>query len=174
MRIAPAAAVAFTLFAASPGSAQESNDLGQVLAQMPKELRGAPVQKLPDGILMYFLTGPSGEPMVVGVSVSENKEVLSPAEIRTRLRGSRNQKSDVRQILREGTFTAPKWPGAATYFVDYEGNEFRHQNWALMSGKVGISVLVTYHSKKDAKPVEGLVAKNIFGGAVISVSKPTE
>jgi hypothetical protein len=172
MRIALPAAAAFAMFAASAVAAQESSDLGKILAQMPKELGGAPVRQMPEGIVMYFLTGPSGETMVVGVSVSENKEVLSATEIRSRLREL--IKSDIRQIAREGTFTTSKWPGAATYFVDYEGKDFRHQNWALMSGKVGISVFVTYDSKKDAKRAEALVAKNIFGGAVISPAKPAE
>jgi hypothetical protein len=110
--------------------------------------------------------------MVVGASVSENKEVFSSAEIRSRMRDLR--KSEIRQILREGTFTVPKWPGASTYFLDFVGDEFRHQSWALMSGKVGITVLVTYDSKKDAKRAEALVAENIFRGAVISAAKPAE
>ncbi len=172
MRIATAAAVGFAMFATGSGSAQQSNDLGEILAQMPKELGGAPVRKMPEGIVMYFLRGPSGEPMVVGVSVAENEKELPSAEIRRRLRESQN--SEIRQILREGTFTTPKWPGASTYFVDYIGSKFRHQSWHLMSGKVGISALVTYDSKKDAKRADALVAKDIFGGAVISAGKPAE
>jgi hypothetical protein len=171
MRIGQAAAVAFAMFAATPGAAQE-NDLGEILARMPKALDGAPVREMPDGIVMYYLRGPSGEPMVVGVSVAENEEELPSAEIRSRLRES--MKSDIRQILREGTFTTPKWPGASTYFVDYVGSKFRHQNWTLMSGKVGLSAHVTYDSKKDAKRAEALVAENIFGGAVVSAAKRAE
>jgi hypothetical protein len=172
MRIAAAAAVALAVFAAGPGSAQQSSDLHKILAQMPKKLGGAPVRQMPEGIVMYFLRGPSGEPMVVGLSVAENEEEFPSAEIRSRLHGSGIL--DIRQILREGTFTTPKWPGASTYFMDFVGSEFRHQNWHLMSGKVGITVQVTYDSKKDANRAQALVAKEIFGGAVVSAAKPAE
>jgi hypothetical protein len=110
--------------------------------------------------------------MVVGVSVSENSEVFSSAEIRTRVHGS--GKLRARQILREGTFATPKWPGASTHFIEYVGSEFSHQDWHLMSGKLGITVMVTYDSKKDGRRAEALVARNILGGAVVSAGKPVE
>jgi len=171
MRLVQAVAVALALLAASPGAAQEPNGSDEILAQMPKELGGAPLQKAPEGILMYFLKGPSGEPVVVGVMVDKKDGVFPLEQMRSFARKSTSSRSGIRKIIREGSFATPRWPGAATFFGDYETSEFSHQHWVVMTGKHVITVLATYDKKKDAKWSEALVADKIFGGAVIAAGK---
>ncbi|HEX8127234.1 MAG TPA: hypothetical protein VF548_16785 [Allosphingosinicella sp.] len=174
MKVGLAAAIALTFLAASPGRAQEATGTNEILAQMPKVLGGAAVSKLPEDIWMYFLQGPSGEPVIVGVTVAEEGGVYSPAEMRSLSRKMVAGKSRLRQIIREGTFSAPKWPGAPAFFGDYQARKDFHQNWLLLTGQRTIIVLTTYDKKTDAKWAEALVAREIFGGAVIGADKPAE
>jgi hypothetical protein len=173
MKLVRAAAAALALFAASPGAAQEPKGGGEILTQMPKELGGAPVQKMPDGSLMYAFTGPSGEPIIVGVLLGDEGEVFPPSQMRSIARSVAG-KGAIRKIIREGTFTSARWPGAPTFFGDYQTAEFFHQTWMATTGKRTLMVIVTYDKKKDVPRLEAVVGDGIFGGAVISAGKPTE
>lgn len=157
----------------APVAAKDGTDRQEALALMPNKLGGASAMKFPDGTLMYLMAGPGGDKIIVGVTVTEKALSSVPAELLSLVRKMAGQTTETRQTAREGTFTTPKWAGAATFFGDYVTGENVEQYWLAMTGKVAITVTISCE-KKDARRAEALVADKIFGGAVISAAKPAE
>ena len=172
MKLGWAAAFALALIAASPGVAQEAKGRHEILAQMPKELGGAPGVSVGDGMMLYPSAKPGRDP-TIGVMIVKTEKVVDLAELRSSMRKGTPEGS-VRGILREGTFTTANWPGAGTFFGEYATDIGISQNWALTTGKQNMLVSITALDKKSAKRAEAEVAEKIFGGAVISASKQAE
>jgi hypothetical protein len=86
------------------------------------------------------------------------------------VRGSFHE-SGLREVVREGTFTTPKWPNATTFFGEYVAGSGRKQSWTVISGEDRINVMVTYYKAKDGPRLEAEVAQKIFGGAVVTAGK---
>jgi hypothetical protein len=167
-------ALALALFAFWPAAAQEVSGADRILAEMPKELGGAPAQKSPNGMLMYMIPGPGGDPtIIVALTVMEKEGFVSPQQMRI-LALDMLDDFGMRRVVREGAFTTPKWPDAPTFFGEYVTDKGFTQSWTLATGKEAMTVLTIYANKKDAKRAEAMVAENIFGAAVISASKPAE
>lgn len=171
MRLGQAAAVTLVLLA-SPGAAQEAKRTDELPALMPKELGGAPGVDVGEGIRLYPSAKPGRDPMI-GVTIIKSEKVVTPAEMRSHVR-DRHRETGIRQIMREGTFTTRNWPGAGTFFGEYETGGAFNQTWMMSTGKQNVIVTVTYFPKVDAKRAEAEVAEKIFGGAVISAHKPAE
>ncbi len=172
MRIGHAAAVALALIAASPGPAQGSDRPGEPSVQMPKELGGGQGMSVGDGMMLFPSSRPGIGPMV-GILIVNSDKAVALDEMAVSLR-DRYRKAGGFRILREGTFTARRWPGARTFFGEYEtGGDF-NQTWVMSTGRQNVLVTITYLTKKDGGPAEAEVAEKIFGGAAISADKPVE
>jgi hypothetical protein len=172
MRIGQAAALALALIAASPGSAQEAVGPNGPSLQMPKELGGGPGMSVGDGMMLFPSSRPGVGPMI-GILLVDSDKAVALGEMGSTVR-NRHRKAGGFRIIREGTFQVPKWPGARTFFGEYEtGGDF-NQTWVMSTGRQNVLVTVTYLKKKDAKLAEAEVAEKIFGGAVISAGKPAE
>jgi hypothetical protein len=167
-------ALAFALLAAWPATAQNGGGADRILAEMPKELGGAPAHRQPDNMLMYMVPGSGGEPTIlVALTVVDKEGVVPPRQMRDLALEMING-FGLRQVVREGAFTSPKWPAAPTFFGEYVTDKGFTGSWTLATGKAGMTVVTISANKKDARRVEALVAKDIFGGAVISAAKPAE
>ncbi|MEA3064305.1 MAG: hypothetical protein QOJ27_744, partial [Sphingomonadales bacterium] len=134
--------LALALFAVSPAAAQQVSGTDETLAQMPKELGGSPALSLGDGLLMYLSMNPDRDP-TVGVMVAEINDSAPAADMRSVVHGSL-EKSGIRKILREGTFTTSKWPGAATFFGEYVTPDAFNQSWMVTTAREHIMVTTTY------------------------------
>ncbi|HEU0099877.1 MAG TPA: hypothetical protein VFQ67_14025 [Allosphingosinicella sp.] len=166
---APLLALALSAAAPAPAPARDAGRAEEILGQMPKDLDGARSMRLADGIITYFPKRLGQDPMF-GVIVAGNDDVDPPEKIREFVRDTFHE-SGIREVVREGTFTTARWPGAATFFGEYVTGAGFKQSWTVMTGKEHVTVLTTYFNRKDAKRVEALVAENIFGGAVISATQ---
>jgi hypothetical protein len=172
MRLGQAAAAALALIAASPGSAQEAVRTDQPSVQMPKELGGGSGLSVGDGMTLYPSSRPGIGPMI-GIMIVDSDKAVAMDEMAGSVR-DRHRKNGLRRIMREGTFTTSKWPGAKTFFGEYETGKDFNQTWMMSTGRQNVLVTITYLKKKDAARAEAEVAEKIFGGAVISASKPAE
>jgi hypothetical protein len=141
-----------------------------VLAALPDTLVGAAALKLPNSPMVMYMPKRLGQDPLALVMATRGSELPSPENIAGQVRGSFHE-SGLREIVREGTFTTPRWPNAKTFFGEYVAGSGRKQSWTVIDGEDRISVMVTYHKAKDGPRLQAEVADKIFGGAVVDAGK---
>jgi hypothetical protein len=145
----------------------------EVLAGLPETLLGSPARRIAGSPLVIFFPASLGKDPMVGVIAARSTDTSSLDMLRTNARGAFHE-SGLRRIIREGSFTTPKWPGARTFFGEYQTGSGFKQSWSVETGTARIGVVATYFDSKDSDRVQAEVSDKIFGGAVITASKPTE
>jgi len=144
-----------------------------ILSGLPDSLLGTEANRMASSALVTYGSNPLDRRPKVGVTAVMWTGVTSERKMRSYARG-RFQRVGLNRILREGSFTTPKWPSARTFFGEYAtGNGFK-QSWTVETGSERIGVITTYYDKADAPRVQAEVADKIFGGAVVTASKPEE
>jgi hypothetical protein len=169
-----AAALAF----AAAASAQTSSEppvrpAEELLASLPDTLLGAAALRMPGSELVTYFPMRLGKDPMVGVVAGPLDKPSTIESIRDSSRGAFHE-SGLRTIVREGTFTTPKWPGARTFFGEYVTGSGFKQSWTVETDEVRVSAIATYFRKKDAERVQAEVAEKIFGGAVVEAAQPAE
>jgi len=170
--------VALTLTAASAAAqapAQQAPEPGpmelqpatDVIAALPPALAGAFALKMPNSPITMYMPKRLGKDPMALVMATRNSEPAESGNLAEQVRGSFHE-SGLRKIVREGTFSTPKWPNATTFFGEYVAGSGRKQNWTLIDGDVRVSVMVTFFNAKDAARLQAEVADKVFGGAVVS------
>jgi len=177
-------------FAAQPAAAQETpEDIGighgppplrpksdrpqpapEIIAALPDTLAGAAALKLPNTPMVMYMPRNLGKDPLALVMATRGSELPAADNLAGQVRGSFHE-SGLREIVREGTFAAAKWPKATTFFGEYVTGNGRKQSWTLIDGDDRISVMVTYYKAKDGPRLQAEVAEKIFGGAVVSAGK---
>ena len=157
----------------APAAAQPPDKLQpapEIIAALPDTLVGAAALKLPNSpVVMYMPKNLGKEPLAL-VMATRGSTLPAAANLAEQVRGSFHE-SGLREIVREGTFTTPKWPSATTFFGEYVAGSGRRQSWTVIDGEDRVSVMVTYFKAKDGPRLEAEVSEKIFGGAVIAASK---
>jgi hypothetical protein len=154
----------------APGGIVAAED---VLAALPDTLLGAAALRIPGSELVTYFPRAIGRDPMVGVIAGRETSISTLEVLRASARGAFHE-SGLRRVIREGSFTTPKWPGANSFFGEYETGTGFKQSWTLETGRERISVIATYFRKGDSQRVRAEVADKIFGGAVVTASKPTE
>jgi hypothetical protein len=142
----------------------------EIIAALPDTLVGAVALKMPDSPMVMYMPKRLGQDPIALVMATRGSELPSADNMAEQVRGSFHE-SGLRQIVREGTFTTPKWPNATTFFGEYVAGSGRKQSWTVIDGDVRVNVMVTYFKAKDGPRMESEVAQKIFGGAVIAAGK---
>ncbi len=142
----------------------------EIIAALPDTLLGAVALKMPNSPVVMYMPKRLGQDPLALVMATRGSELPAAENIADQVRGSFHE-SGLRQIVREGTFTTPKWPAATTFFGEYVAGSGRKQSWTVIDGDVRLSVMVTYFKAKDGPRVQAEVAEKIFGGAVITAGK---
>ncbi len=176
LRLCAAVALALAAVAApnpATAQAQEMVPADDVLAQMPKELAGAAALKMPNSALITYFPKALGRDPMFGVIATKNDKIDPQAVMGSDAREAFHE-SGIRRVLREGTFTAPRFPGAKTFFGEYHTGTGFKQSWTVMTGRERVSVIATFFDKKDQQRIQAEVAEKVFGGAVVSADKPAE
>ena len=158
---------------AQPESARGPfNVSAEFLAGLPDSLLGAKASRFGGSTVTYFPRRLGSGPMVM-IGAGPNSRTSTVDMLRTSARTAFHE-SGLREIMREGTFAAPKWPGALTFFGEYLAGSGLKQVWSADTGSDFIAVTVTYFDRKDSARIETAVAEKIFGGAVVTAAKPAE
>lgn len=183
-------ALALTFASAAPAAAQEPITIGpetmvgmparpksdalqpapEIIAALPDTLVGAVALKMPDSPLVMYMPRRLGQDPLALVMATRGSDLPSAENMAGQVRGSFHE-SGLREIVREGTFTTPKWPNAITFFGEYVAGSGRKQSWTVIDGDVRVNVMVTYFKAKDGPRLEAEVSEKIFGGAVIKAGK---
>ena len=142
----------------------------EIIAAMPDTLVGAAALKMPNSAMVMYMPKRLGKDPLALVMATRGSRLPAAENIAEQVRGSFHE-SGLREIVREGTFTTPKWPNATTFFGEYVAGSGRKQSWTLIDGDDRVSVMVTYFKAKDGPRMEAEVADKIFGGAVITAGK---
>ena len=144
-----------------------------VLADLPDTLLGVGPTRMAGAPLVTYAPPALAREPKAGVTAVLWTDMTSERKLRSNTRGL-FQRNGLHRVIREGSFTTPKWPGATTFFGEYAtGNGFK-QSWTAETGRERIGVVTTYYAKEDAPRVQAEVADKIFGGAVVTASKPKE
>ncbi len=141
-----------------------------IIAALPDTLVGAVALKMPDSPLVMYMPRSLGRDPLALVMATRGSELPRAENIAEQVRGSFHE-SGLREIVREGTFTTPKWPNATTFFGEYVAGSGRKQSWTVIDGDDRINVMVTYHKAKDGPRLQAEVAQKIFGGAIVTAAK---
>ena len=167
-------------FAAKPvadSARPPSDDLFQpaeaVLSGLPGSILGMEANRMASSALVTYDSGPLDRRPKVGVTAVLWTAATTERKMRSYARG-RFQRAGLNRILREGSFTTPKWPAARTFFGEYATANGFKQSWTVETGSERIGVIATYYDKADSQRLQGEVGDKIFGGAVITASRPTE
>jgi hypothetical protein len=163
-------AVALLLAAATPAIAQPAR--GQVhpapdmLQRLPDELLGLrAIRAGGSPVVTYFgADGASGTGILA--AAMRVPQALSFDQLREMARAT-FRRAGIRQVLREGSFTSPHWPGATTFFGEYETESGTKQTWIVEADGSRLSLIATIHSDADRQRAEAEVARTVFGGARI-------
>ena len=164
------------VLAAAPlasAAAQPSDKLQpapEIIAALPDTLVGAVALKMPNSPMVMYMPKNLGRDPLALVMATRGSKLPAAENIAEQVRGSFHE-SGLREIVREGTFTTPKWPNATTFFGEYVAGSGRKQSWTVIDGDDRVSVMVTYFKAKDGPRMEAEVSEKIFGGAVITAGK---
>lgn len=158
----------------APAAAQQQPDKLQpapeIIAALPDTLVGAAALKMPNSPMVMYMPKNLGRDPLALVMATRGSNLPKIDNMAQQVRGSFHE-SGLREIVREGTFTTPKWPNASTFFGEYVAGSGRKQSWTLIDGDDRINVMVTYYKAKDGPRLQAEVAEKIFGGAVVTAGK---
>ncbi len=164
MKPVHAAALALALLLAPPALAGEAKPGAPPRLDMPRTLGGAPGLRVDDSMMLYVPARP-GRGSTIGVLAVDSETVLSPAAM-----ASIVPEGDPKfgAIVRHGTFSSPKFPGASTFFAEHIADDFFKQTWIMTTGRQNIMVTITAPDTASARQAQAEVAQKVFEGAVIS------
>lgn len=165
--LACAAAPLVSAAAQQPDKLQPAPD---IIAALPDTLVGAVALKMPDSPMVMYMPKNLGKDPLALVMATRGAELPTAENIAEQVRCSFHE-SGLREVVREGTFTTPKWPNATTFFGEYVAGSGRKQSWTVIDGQDRVSVMVTYFKAKDGPRMEAEVVEKIFGGALVTAGK---
>lgn len=155
---------------AQPTSAPALSAVSQdFIAGLPKSLLGAKARRFA-GSISYFPRQMGGPMVMIGALPTSRTSTYD--QLRSSARSAYGQ-SGLREIVREGNFQAPRWPGALTFFGEYVAGSGRKQVWSLQAVTDSVTVTATYFDPRDSARIEAAI-RDVLGGAVLTASKPTE
>ncbi|MET1110940.1 MAG: hypothetical protein ABWX67_05360 [Allosphingosinicella sp.] len=140
-----------------------------LLAGLPDTLVGAKALKMPGSPLVLYFPKRLGADPMAGVMATRGATIHAEGTLAEQVRGSFHE-SGLRKILREATFTTPKWPSAETFYGEYQTGSGYKQTWTVIDGQDRFNVIVTYFKPKDADRLRAEVSEKIFGGAIIAAT----
>jgi hypothetical protein len=141
-----------------------------IIAALPDILVGAVALRMPDSPMVMYMPKNLGRDPLALVMATRGSKLPAAENMAEQVRGSFHE-SGLREIVREGTFTTPKWPNATTFFGEYVAGSGRKQSWTVINGEDRINVMVTYYKAGDGPRLEAEVAQKVFGGAVVTAGK---
>src|SRR5687768_11812130 len=131
--LAAALAVGAAAFA-QPAPDDRLAPADEILAALPDSLLGAAALRMPGSPLVTYFPRRLGRDPMVGVIATRSTGLSTPDEIRSGAREAFHE-SGIREVIREGSFTTPKWPGARTFFGEYRTGMGFKQSWTVETGR---------------------------------------
>ncbi|HEX8241622.1 MAG TPA: hypothetical protein VF574_17940 [Allosphingosinicella sp.] len=155
---------------AAPGPELDIPPAADLLAALPDTLIGAKAIKLPGSPLVLYFPKRLGVDPMAGIMATRGAKIQVEGDLAEQTRGSFHE-SGLRKIVREASFTTPKWPSAQTFYGEYETGAGLKQTWTVIDGQDRFNVIVTYFNRKDADRLRAEISEKIFGGATIGAAR---